>query len=99
MHEHLFNHIDIAPENVNIPNGTVTGDEIIEHCLAYEKKIKDAGGLDFQLLGIGRTGHVGFNEPGSHYNSATRVITLDHITRVDAAPAFLGNRQCFQERQ
>ena len=90
MHEHLFNHIDIAPENVNIPNGTVTGDAIIEHCVAYEKKIKDAGGLDFQLLGIGRTGHVGFNEPGSHHNSATRVITLDHITRVDAAPAFLG---------
>ncbi len=90
MHEHLFNHIDIAPENVHIPNGTVTGAAIIEHCLDYEKKIKDAGGIDFQLLGIGRTGHIGFNEPGSHYNSATRVITLDHITRVDAAPAFLG---------
>lgn len=90
MHEHLFNHIDIKPENVHIPNGTVTGDSIIEHCLDYEKKIKDAGGIDFQLLGIGRTGHIGFNEPGSHHNSATRVITLDHITRVDAAPAFLG---------
>ncbi|TMU57069.1 glucosamine-6-phosphate deaminase [Flagellimonas algicola] len=90
MHEHLFNHIDIDPKNVNIPNGTVTGDAIIEHCLDYERKIKEAGGLDFQLLGIGRTGHIGFNEPGSHHNSATRVITLDHITRVDAAPAFLG---------
>nr|WP_299383715.1 glucosamine-6-phosphate deaminase [Allomuricauda sp.] len=90
MHEHLFNHIDIDPNNVHIPNGTVTGDAIIEHCLDYESKIKEAGGLDFQLLGIGRTGHIGFNEPGSHHNSATRVITLDHITRVDAAPAFLG---------
>jgi len=90
MHEHLFNYIDIPPENVNIPDGTVTGNAIIEHCVAYEKKIKEAGGLDFQLLGIGRTGHIGFNEPGSHYNSATRVITLDHITRVDAASAFLG---------
>ena len=90
MHEHLFDHIDIDPKNVHIPNGTVSGEAIIEHCLDYEKKIKAAGGIDFQLLGIGRTGHVGFNEPGSHHNSATRVITLDHITRVDAAPAFLG---------
>ena len=90
MHEHLFNHIDIPEENVHIPDGTITNDLAQEYCLAYDKKIKDFGGLDFQLLGIGRTGHIGFNEPGSHYNSGTRVITLDHITRVDAAPAFLG---------
>ncbi|MFC4097944.1 glucosamine-6-phosphate deaminase [Euzebyella saccharophila] len=90
MHEHLFNHIDIPEENIHIPDGTIQGDDVIDYCLAYEKAIKKAGGLDFQLLGIGRTGHVGFNEPGSHYNSGTRVITLDHITRVDAAPAFLG---------
>ena len=90
MHEHLFNHVNILPENIHIPDGTLSGDEIIPYCLAYEKKIKDFGGLDFQLLGIGRTGHIGFNEPGSHYNSGTRIITLDHITRVDAAPSFLG---------
>ncbi|WP_350285277.1 glucosamine-6-phosphate deaminase [uncultured Croceitalea sp.] len=90
MHEHLFNHVDIPEENINIPDGTLTGDTIIPYCLAYEQKIMDAGGLDFQLLGIGRTGHIGFNEPGSHRNSGTRVITLDHITRVDAAPSFLG---------
>ncbi|MAU72666.1 MAG: glucosamine-6-phosphate deaminase [Pseudozobellia sp.] len=90
MHEHLFNHIDIPAENIHIPDGTILGGDVIDYCLAYEKAIKKAGGLDFQLLGIGRTGHVGFNEPGSHYNSGTRVITLDHITRVDAAPAFLG---------
>ncbi len=90
MHEHLFNHIDIPEGNINIPDGTLSGEDIIPFCLAYERKIKDAGGLDFQLLGIGRTGHIGFNEPGSHRNSGTRVITLDHITRVDAAPAFLG---------
>lgn len=90
MHEHLFNHIDIPRENVHIPDGTVASEFVIDYCLAYEKAIKKFGGLDFQLLGIGRTGHVGFNEPGSHYNSGTRVITLDHITRVDAAPAFLG---------
>ncbi len=90
MHEHLFNHIDIPPENIHVPNGKTPNEEVIEYCLSYERKIKDFGGLDFQLLGIGRTGHVGFNEPGSHFNSGTRVITLDHITRVDAAPAFLG---------
>ncbi|MDB2607095.1 PIG-L family deacetylase, partial [Zobellia sp.] len=90
MHEHLFNHVDIAPENINIPDGTVSSENVIDYCIAYDDKIKKSGGLDFQLLGIGRTGHVGFNEPGSHYNSGTRVITLDHITLVDAAPAFLG---------
>ncbi|MGI9551588.1 MAG: glucosamine-6-phosphate deaminase [Aurantibacter sp.] len=90
MHEHLFNHIDIPPENIHIPDGTIAGDFVIDYCLAYEKAIKKFDGLDFQLLGIGRTGHIGFNEPGSHYNSGTRVITLDHITRVDAGPAFLG---------
>ncbi|MFD1315877.1 glucosamine-6-phosphate deaminase [Namhaeicola litoreus] len=90
MHEHLFNHIDILPENINIPNGEIPSNEIYQFCIDYEMKIKEAGGLDFQLLGIGRTGHIGFNEPGSHFNSGTRNITLDHITRIDAAPAFLG---------
>ncbi|CAM4225617.1 glucosamine-6-phosphate deaminase [Zobellia roscoffensis] len=90
MHEHLFNHVNIAPENIHIPDGTVSSEKVIDYCIAYDDKIKKNGGLDFQLLGIGRTGHVGFNEPGSHYNSGTRVITLDHITIVDAAPAFLG---------
>ena len=90
MHEHLFNHVDILSENIHIPDGTTEYESAVAYCLSYEKKIKGFGGLDFQLLGIGRTGHVGFNEPGSHYNSGTRVITLDHITRVDAAPAFLG---------
>jgi len=90
MHEHLFNHVDILPENINIPDGTINTDDLHKYCVDYEMKIKDSGGLDFQLLGIGRTGHVGFNEPGSHLNSGTRIITLDHITRVDAAPSFLG---------
>ena len=90
MHEHLFNHVDIKAENVHVPNGKIPIEEVLDYCLAYEKKIKELGGLDFQLLGIGRTGHIGFNEPGSHFNSRTRLITLDHITRVDAAPAFLG---------
>ena len=64
MHEHLFNHIDILPENINIPSGEVEPEEVHQFCIDYEIKIKEAGGLDFQLLGIGRTGHIGFNEPG-----------------------------------
>ncbi|MCC9073157.1 glucosamine-6-phosphate deaminase [Flavobacterium sp. F-65] len=90
MNQYLFNHIDIKPENVNIPDGTVVLEELNQYCVDYEMKIKEAGGLDFQLLGIGRTGHVGFNEPGSHINSGTRIITLDHITRVDASSDFNG---------
>ena len=90
MHEHLFDHIDLPSENIHIPNGELEYDEIHQFCIDYEEKIRDLGGLDFQLLGIGRTGHIGFNEPGSHFNSGTRLITLDHITRVDAADSFLG---------
>ncbi|MBQ4822721.1 glucosamine-6-phosphate deaminase [Aquimarina sp. MMG016] len=90
MHEHLFDHIDILPENIHIPDGTVSQEDLHQYCIDYELKINAAGGLDFQLLGIGRTGHIGFNEPGSHYNSVTRSITLDHLTRSDAASAFFG---------
>jgi len=90
MHQHLFNHVDIKPENINIPDGTFVLEELNQYCMNYETKIKNAGGIDFQLLGIGRTGHVGFNEPGSHINSGTRIITLDHITRVDASSDFNG---------
>jgi len=90
MHENLFRHIDIKPENVHIPDGMIAQENLDQYCLSYEAAISKAGGLDFQLLGIGRTGHIGFNEPGSHSNSGTRSITLNHITRVDAAAAFLG---------
>lgn len=90
MHENLFNHIDILPENIHIPDGTISDNALNQYCIDYENKIESAGGLDFQLLGIGRTGHIGFNEPGSHFNSGTRSITLDYITRVDASTAFLG---------
>ncbi|WP_276380967.1 glucosamine-6-phosphate deaminase [Flavobacterium sp. H4147] len=90
MHEHLFNHVDIQPQNINIPDGSISNEDLQQYCIDYEMKIKAYGGLDFQLLGIGRTGHIGFNEPGSHVNSGTRSITLDHLTRVDAASSFLG---------
>jgi glucosamine-6-phosphate deaminase len=88
MNEHLFNYIDIPRNNIHIPDGTVTKNNIQEYCANYEAKIKKAGGIDIQLLGIGRTGHIGFNEPGSMKNSLTRIINLDHITRLDAASDF-----------
>ena len=90
MHENLFNHIDIDPKNIHIPKGSLSQYEIDLYCKEYEQKIIDQGGIDLQILGIGRTGHIGFNDPGSHANSITRLVTLDHITRFDAAPAFNG---------
>ena len=90
MHTHLFNYVDIKSENINIPNGEVAIDEVRNFCIGYEEKIQEVGGIDLQILGIGRTGHIGFNEPGSHRNSRTRTITLDHLTRCDAAPSFQG---------
>jgi len=88
MREYLFDHIDIKPENINIPDGTVSMEEIDAYCESYEKKIDFYGGIDIQLLGIGRTGHVGFNEPGAWENSVTRLIKLDGLTRKDAAKDF-----------
>jgi glucosamine-6-phosphate deaminase len=90
MREYLFDHIDIKPENVHIPNGTVPPEQVNAFCQRYEAQIREAGGIDLQLLGIGRTGHIGFNEPGSGPASRTRLITLDHVTRTDAASDFYG---------
>ncbi|MCC4230387.1 MULTISPECIES: glucosamine-6-phosphate deaminase [Zunongwangia] len=90
MDENLFNHVDIPRENINIPDGTLDKDAIAEFCLAYERKITEVGGLDLQILGIGRTGHIGFNEPGSAPNSGTRLVTLDDLTRRDASRDFGG---------
>jgi glucosamine-6-phosphate deaminase len=90
MHEYLFDHIDIRPENVHIPDGTVPPEQVSDFCRRYEEQIREAGGIDLQVLGIGRTGHIGFNEPGSGPASRTRLITLDHITRTDAASDFYG---------
>jgi len=90
MHEHLFDHIDILPENIHIPDGTVPREKVADYCAMYEGKIQAAGGIDLQILGIGRTGHIGFNEPGSKKDSRTRLVTLDRITRLDAASDFFG---------
>ena len=90
MSEHLFDHVDIDPGNVHVPDGTVAEEDVHAYCQRYEQQIADAGGIDVQLLGIGRTGHIGFNEPGSGRTSRTRLITLDRVTRLDAASDFFG---------
>jgi glucosamine-6-phosphate deaminase len=90
MNEHLFDYIDIPKNQIHIPDGSIGEEEIQAFCDDYEDKIARAGGIDIQLLGIGRTGHIGFNEPGSRPDSQTRLITLDKITRKDAASDFFG---------
>lgn len=88
MNEHLFDHIDIPKDQINIPDGTLPKEKVAGFCQEYEDRIASLGGIDLQLLGIGRTGHIGFNEPGSNANSKTRMITLDQVTRIDAASDF-----------
>jgi glucosamine-6-phosphate deaminase len=90
MQETFFKHINIRPENVHIPDGTIPQRDAEEYCARYEQMIRRAGGIDLQILGIGRTGHVGFNEPGSTRHSRTRMVTLDPVTRRDAASGFYG---------
>ena len=90
MKELLFNQVDILPENIHIPDGTLTKEEIADFCVTYEAKIKALGGIDLQILGIGGNGHIGFNESGSLQNSRTRLVALDHITRVAASNDFSG---------
>ena len=92
MREHLFDHLDIPAEAIHIPDGTLPKAEILAACGRYEELIREAGGIDLQILGIGRTGHIGFNEPGSAVESRTRLITLDNVTRGDAASDFFGER-------
>ncbi len=90
MAEHLFDHVDIDPARVHVPDGTVPPEEVAASCAAYERAIEAAGGIDLQLLGIGRSGHIGANEPGSPPDSRTRLIWLDRVTRTDAAGDFFG---------
>ena len=90
MHEYFLDHIDIKKENIHIPDGTIPIEKVFDYCKDFEKKITDNGGIDLQLLGIGRTGHIGFNEPGSGKESRTRLITLDYVTRAGSASDFFG---------
>ncbi len=92
MNDNLFNHVDIDRANVHIPDGTLALEAIPAFCLDYEQQITRLGGLDLQILGIGRTGHIGFNEPGSAPNSGTRLVTLDDLTRNDASRDFGGKQ-------
>jgi len=88
MRTNLFDHIDINPDNVHIPNGETLKENVKEHCRQYEHMIETAGGIDLQILGIGNNGHIGFNEPGSGIYSKTRLITLDTSTRIANAYEF-----------
>lgn len=90
MNDQLFDHVDIPAEHTHVPEGRIPRDEVLAYCGRYEQAIADHGGIDIQILGIGRTGHIGFNEPGSTPDSPTRLVTLDSLTRRDAARDFLG---------
>lgn len=91
MQHHLFDHIDIEPARTHVPSGMIAKSDVDAHCAAYEAAIQAAGGIDIQILGIGRTGHIGFNEPGSPRHSLTRLVSLDPLTRRDAAGDFGGD--------
>src|SRR5918999_5197723 len=97
MWENLFAHIDINRENIHIPRGETPREDIELECLRYEDAIRQAGGIDLQLLGIGKTGHIGFNEPGSGVESRTRLVHLDNVTRQDAAADFFGEEDVPRE--
>jgi len=90
MWENFFAHVNIKPESVHIPDGSTPRERLAEQCAVYEQAIVQVGGIDFQLLGIGKSGHIGFNEPGSPPDSRTRLVTLDTVTRRDAAADFFG---------
>src|SRR3954469_18852666 len=97
MWENLFSHLDIPPANVHIPRGDIQRTEVEAECNRYEAAIRKAGGIDLQILGIGRTGHIGFNEPGSGAESRTRIVTLDLVTRKDTAADFFGEENVPRE--
>lgn len=86
MHSHLFQHIDVAPERSHVPDGMVSDYELYSR--QYEESIRDAGGIDLQLLGIGTDGHIAFNEPGSSLGSRTRLKALTEQTRRDNSRFF-----------
>ncbi|WP_149495451.1 glucosamine-6-phosphate deaminase [Roseiconus lacunae] len=90
IYEHLLDHIDVPRDRIFVPDGTISQDQLSDYCLKFENRIDEMGGIDMLLLGIGRTGHIGFNEPGSGTDSRTRPITLDAITRIDSASNFFG---------
>lgn len=88
MDEHFFNHVDIPKNQQFIPKSDIPDSEVDQHCFNYEMDIERYGGIDIQILGIGRNGHIGFNEPGSSSESSTRLVELEQMSRVDIASQF-----------
>lgn len=88
LRRHLLDHLDVPAQSSHCPDGETPAEKLAEHCAGYEALIRAAGGIDLQLLGIGRNGHIGFNEPGSARDSRTRLIELETATRADAAADF-----------
>ena len=88
LKEMLLDHVDIDMQNVFSPSGTIAKDTIFEYCRLYEQRIESFGGIDIAVLGIGRVGNIGFNEPGSRLNSTTRLILLDSDSRNEASKMF-----------
>src|SRR5690554_2476746 len=88
--ENFLSQIDVRPENVHIPDGELPLNEVDRYCKDYDDKIESLGGLDVQILGIGRSGHIGFNEPGSKITDGTRLLELDSVTISDASEGFGG---------
>ncbi|WP_412063025.1 glucosamine-6-phosphate deaminase [Rubrivirga sp. IMCC45206] len=97
MRENLFDHVDIPADQIHLLRGDLPADEVEAHAAAYERAIVRAGGIDLMLLGIGRSGHIGFNEPGSTPADRTRLVVLDEITRKDAASDFFEERHVPRE--
>jgi glucosamine-6-phosphate deaminase len=87
MRENLFAHVNVDPRNIHIPDGTISGN-YDQYCASYEEAIRKAGGIDLQLLGIGRNGHIGFNEPTSSIGSRTRLKVLSQETMDDNSKLF-----------
>lgn len=96
MEEHLFRHINLAPKHTHLPDGMTA--DVLGECQRYEALIQAAGGIDLQLLGLGMTGHIGFNEPGSALDSRTREVRLTELTRHENAEPFGGNASAVPAR-
>ena len=97
MYENFFDHVNIPRSSIHLLPGDLPRDRVETVCREYETAIQRVGGIDFQVLGIGKTGHIGFNEPGSARGSRTRLVHLDTITRKDAAADFFGEENVPRE--
>jgi glucosamine-6-phosphate deaminase len=97
MQQHLFRHVNIKPENIHIPRGDIKREETTAYCAEYENAIAEAGGIDLLMLGIGRSGHIGFNEPGTPEDARTRLVLIHPFTRRDAAADFFGEENVPRE--